>query len=83
MSVTCVDQWFLTFFYISYPFVKQDHQIYPQYTQWCSSIDNTNVTKKIYIGCTLWFSQFTLLEGGIYPRWTTGVDNILMNLVLK
>jgi len=23
-------QWFfLTFFYISYPFIKQDHQIYP------------------------------------------------------
>ena len=25
-------QWFLTFFYIFYPFIKQDYQIYPQYT---------------------------------------------------
>jgi len=24
-----LDQWFLTFFYISYPFIRQDHQIYP------------------------------------------------------
>jgi len=27
-------------FYISYPLVKQDYQIYSQYTQWCSYIEN-------------------------------------------
>jgi len=31
-------------FYISYPFVKQDYQIYSQYTQWRSFIKNTKLT---------------------------------------
>jgi len=29
-------------FYISYPFIEQDYQIYPQYTQWWSFIENIN-----------------------------------------
>jgi len=34
----------LNVFYISYPFIKQDYQIYPQYTQWCSFIENAKLT---------------------------------------
>jgi len=37
MSSTVV----LNLFYMSYPFIKQDFQIYLQYTQWCSFIENT------------------------------------------
>jgi len=29
-------QWFLTFFIYVSPFIRQDYQIYPEYTQWCS-----------------------------------------------
>ena len=25
----------LNLFYVPYPFIKQDHQIYPQYVHWC------------------------------------------------
>jgi len=68
----------LNLFYISYPFIKQDYQIYPQYTQWCSFIKNTKLTNsyslewfiKIYICCNLWFSKFISLEDEITP----GVD---------
>ena len=60
-------QWFLTFFYISYPFIEQDYEIYPQYTQWCSFIENTKLKNcyslewfiNIYIGCNLWLNKFT------------------------
>jgi len=38
VGVLCLIQWFLTFFYISYPFIEQAWQIYPQCTQWCSNI---------------------------------------------
>ena len=42
-----LDQWFLTFFYISYPpFIKQDNQIYPQYIQWCSFLKNIKLTNR-------------------------------------
>ena len=34
----------LKHFYISYPFIKQDYQIYHQYTQCCSFIKNTKLT---------------------------------------
>jgi len=37
-------QRFLTFFYISYPFIEEDYQIYPQCTQWWSFIENTKLT---------------------------------------
>jgi len=37
-------QWFLTFFYISYPFIKQDNQIYTQYIQWSSFTENAKLT---------------------------------------
>jgi len=37
-------QLFLTFFYMSYPFIKQYYQIYPKYTQWCSFIKITKLT---------------------------------------
>jgi len=30
-------------FHIFYPFTEQDYQIYPQYTQWCSFIQNTKL----------------------------------------
>jgi len=33
----------LNLFYISYPFIKQDYQIYLQYTQWCSFSENTKL----------------------------------------
>jgi len=71
-------------FYTSYPFLKQDYQIYPQYTQRCWFIENTKLTNyyslewfiKIYIGCNLWFSKFTPLADEIYPRLrTTGLDS--------
>jgi len=68
----------LNLFCISYPFIKQDCQIYPQYTQSCSFIENTKLTnshslewfRKIYIGCNLFFSN---LPPGkwIYPRLRT------------
>ena len=66
----------LNLFYISYPFIRQDYQIYPQYTQWSSFIENTKLTRsyslewfiKIYIGCNLWFCKFTPLENEIYLR---------------
>jgi len=42
----------LKIFYISYPFIQQDCQIYPQYTQLCSFIENTKLTNS----CSLeWF----------------------------
>ena len=34
----------LILFYISYPFIRQDYQIYPQYTEWCSFIENAKLT---------------------------------------
>jgi len=34
----------LNLFYMSYPFIKQDYQIYLQYSQWCSCIKNTKLT---------------------------------------
>jgi len=63
-------QWFLTFFYISYPFIKQDYQIYAQYTQRCSFIETTKLTNffslewfiKIYVGWNLWCSKITPFE---------------------
>jgi len=66
---------FLNLFYIFHPFIKQDWQTYPQYTQWCSFIENTKLTNsyswecfiKIYIGCNL-FSKFNPLEDEIYPQ---------------
>jgi len=72
----CYGPVLLNLFYISYPFIAQDYQIYSQYTQWCSFIENTNLTHcysfdrfiKIYIGCNLWFSKFTPLEDEIYPQ---------------
>jgi len=56
----------LYLFYISYPFIKQDYQIYPQFTRWSSLSENTKLTIlqfrfrkiyciKIYIGSNLWF----------------------------
>jgi len=30
----------LNLFHISDPFIEQDNQNYPQYTQWCSFIEN-------------------------------------------
>jgi len=34
----------LNLFYMLYPFIKQDYQLYPQCIQWCSSIENRKVT---------------------------------------
>ena len=34
----------LNLVYISYPFIKQDYQIYPQYTQWNSFLKSTKLT---------------------------------------
>jgi len=31
------------FFYITYHFIKQDYQIYPQYIRWSSFIKNTKL----------------------------------------
>jgi len=31
-------------FYVSYPFIKEDHQIYPQYAHWCLFLKNTTLT---------------------------------------
>ena len=65
----------LNLFYISY-------QIYPQYIQWCSFIENAKSINsyslewfiEIYIGCSLWFNKFTPLEDEIYPwLWTTAL----------
>ena len=57
----------LNLFYISCPFIKQDYQIYIQYTQWCSYIQNTKLTNsyslewfiKVDFCCNFWFSKFT------------------------
>ena len=57
----------LNLFYISCPFVKQDYQIYPQYTQmiltyWKYKINELlqfRMISKIYICCNLWFNEFT------------------------
>jgi len=38
---------FLNLYYTFHPFIKQNHQIYPQYTQWCSFVENTKVTNPI------------------------------------
>ena len=62
--------------YMSYPFIEQDYQIYPQYIQWRSFIENRKFTNcyslerfiKIYSCCNLWFSKFTPLEDEIYPQ---------------
>jgi len=65
-------------FYISYHLIKQDYQIYPQYTsQWCSFFDNTKLTLLQFtmifllcIGYNLCFSKFTLLEDEKFtPRY--------------
>jgi len=69
----------LNLFYISYPFIKQDYLIYPQYAQWFSFIENTKLTNsyslewfiKIYICCNLWFSKFISFEDKIHPRLRT------------
>jgi len=66
-------------FYISYPFIEQDYQIFPQYTQCCSFTKNTKLTNccslewfiKIYIGCNVWFNKFSHLEDEIYPPGVT------------
>jgi len=73
----------LNLFYISYVTRSPDLS---QYTQWCSFIENMNITNsyslewfiKIYIGCNLWFNKFTLLEDDLYP-WlrTTGLGKYL------
>jgi len=59
------------FLYILPPFIRQDYQIYPQYTPWClflpfvvSCIQKMKLTNsyslewfiKIYFCCNLWFS---------------------------
>jgi len=46
----------LNLFYISCPFVKQDYQIYPQYTQWYSLIENTKLMNFYSLE---WFLKFT------------------------
>ena len=33
----------LNLIHISYPLIEQDYQIYPQYTQWCTFIENTKL----------------------------------------
>ena len=70
----------LNLFYVFYPFIKQDYQIYPQWTQWCSFIENTKVTN---FDSLEWFTfaainvsvnlppckvKFTPLQGEIYPQ---------------
>jgi len=40
MSITVVRN----LFHVSYPFIKQDYQIYTQYTPWFSFIENTKLT---------------------------------------
>jgi len=65
----------LNLFYISYPFFKQNHEIYLQYTQWCSFIENMKLTNsyslklfiKIYNGWNLSLSKLNPLEDEIYP----------------
>ena len=59
----------LNLFHTSDPFIEQDNQNYPQYTQWCSFIENMKLNcyglewfTNIYIGCNLWFCKFTPLE---------------------
>jgi len=72
----------LNLFYISYPFIKQDHQIYPQCAQCCLFLKNTKsksptvrIIYKNYICYNLWFSKFTPVEDQIYPRLrTTGLS---------
>ena len=69
-----LDQWFLTFF-LSF-LSRKSYQIYPQYTQSCSFIENTKLTtsyslewfRKIYIGCNLRFNKCTHLKDKIYPQ---------------
>jgi len=54
-------------FHTSYPFLKQDYQIFPQFTQRCWVIENTKLTNyfsldwfiEIDSDCNLWFSKFT------------------------
>ena len=56
------------------PFIKQDCQIYPHYTQWGSFLKNMKLTNsyslerliKTYICFNLWFSKFTPLEDEIF-----------------
>jgi len=69
----------LNLFHTFYPFIKQDYQIYPQYTQWCSFLKITKLANsyslewfaKMYICCNLRFSKFTPLDNSI--RTTEGV----------
>jgi len=83
----------LKIFYISYPFIKQDHQIYPRYTQWCLFLKKTKLTNSYSLECfikicicrNLWFSKFIPLEDEIYPQGYTnasmlgGVDQMFVN----
>ena len=63
-------------FYISNPFIKEDYQIYPQYSQWCSFIKNMQLTNsysvewfiKIYICWNDDSVNLLPLEDEIYPR---------------
>ena len=79
-SALSQSQWFPTSFHISYPFIKQGLQIYPQCTQWSSFIENTKLKNsfefrfrmiysiKMYIGCNLWFRIFTPRKMKFTPR---------------
>jgi len=68
----------LNLFYISYPFIEQAYWIYPQYTQWCSFIENTKFKLlqfgfyllKFTFGCNfmVWFNKFTPFEYEIYTQ---------------
>jgi len=75
----------LNLFYISYPFIKQDHQIYPNTLNgahllkiWAQQTYSLEWFIQIYIGCNLWFNKFTPLEHEI-SLWlsTTGLGKYL------
>ena len=87
-----ITQRFLTLFYISYRFIKQDYQVYPQYIQCCSFVENTNLTNsyssewftKIYVGCNCssislppWKMKFT--HGSKPLSWTTELNASITN----
>ena len=84
-------QWFLTFFFLHIlSFYQTRSSDLPQYPQWCSFIDNTNITnsyslelfRKMYINCNKWFSKLTPLEDEINPWWITGLGPRQITLLL-
>ena len=76
----------LNLFLHTWPFYQTRSPDLSQYTQWCSFIENMNITNsyslewfiKIHTGYNLWFNKFTPLEDELYP-WlrTSGLGKYL------